>query len=121
MDEQGELLHQIQIILESSDGRKAKIKRTAEAIRLFRNYRWVGIYDVTEKEIAAIAWSGRDAPAYPRFPVTRGLSSEAVACHRMIVSLDTYGDELPNFIRPSWDVVSFSYRCGFRIDRRTTG
>ena len=55
-------------------------------------YRWVGLYEVTEREIAAIGWSGPGAPAHPRFPVTQGLSGAAVAARRAVVVNDVTAD-----------------------------
>ena len=92
MSEEVKLLNQIQTVLESSDDRQTKAERIAEPIRHFRNYRWVGIYDVDEKEIVAIAWSGQGAPAFPRFPVSKGLSGEAVASRSTIISNDVEND-----------------------------
>ena len=92
MSENIKLHDRIQSILESSENRKTKAERIAEAIRSSGDYRWVGIYDVSETEIAAIAWSGQGAPAFPRFPVTKGLSSEAVSSRRTIVSNDVEND-----------------------------
>ena len=64
-----EVLRQISGILASSDSRVAWAERIVAAIRISRNYRWVGLYDVTDgAEIVIIAWSGPGAPAYPRFP-----------------------------------------------------
>lgn len=79
-------------ILDSADERRMKAERAAEAIRLSGGYRWVGIYDVGAREIANVAWSGRGAPAYPRFPVTEGLSGEAVATRNTVVSNDVVND-----------------------------
>ena len=86
------ILSQIREALARCGDRAAKAERVAEAIRLAGNYRWVGIYDVTEREIAALAWSGKGAPAYPRFPVTKGLSGTAVSQRRTIISNDVTND-----------------------------
>lgn len=56
----------------------ARAKRIADTIRLTRGYRWVGVYEVTETEICAIGWTGAEAPAHIRFPITRGLSAAVV-------------------------------------------
>ena len=53
-------------------------KRIAQVIRTARDYRWVGLCEVTNVEIRAIAWTGADAPAFPRFPVTQGFCGAAV-------------------------------------------
>ncbi len=67
-------------------------KRIAETIRAARGYRWVGLYEVTATEIAAIAWTGADAPAFPRFPVTQGLCGAAVAARAPVVVGDVRSD-----------------------------
>lgn len=86
------VLQQIMEISHSAAERTAKAQQIADAIRQTGPYRWVGIYDVTEQEIAIIAWSGVGAPAYPRFPVTQGLSSHAVATRRAVISNDVTND-----------------------------
>lgn len=92
MSENTKLHDKIKTILESSENRKTKAERIAEAVRSSGNHRWVGIYDVSETEIAAIAWSGLGEPAFPRFPITKGLSGEAVASRSTIVSNDVESD-----------------------------
>lgn len=47
-------------------------------IRRFGGYRWVGVYDVTANEIAAVGWNGPAAPTYPRFPRSQGLCRPAL-------------------------------------------
>ena len=86
------VLRQIAEVLDSSADRTSKARRIAEAVRLAGNYRWVGVYDVGEREIAVIAWSGVGAPAHPRFPATRGLSGHAVSTRRAVVSNDVAND-----------------------------
>lgn len=86
------ILHQIGEALAHGGYRTSKAARIAGAIRQAGNYRWVGIYDVTKQEIAILAWSGTGAPAYPRFPVTEGLSGEAVSRRRTVISNDVAND-----------------------------
>jgi putative methionine-R-sulfoxide reductase with GAF domain len=86
------VLRQIAEVLDSSADRTSKARRVAEAVRLAGNYRWVGVYDVSELEIAVIAWSGMGAPAHPRFPATLGLSGHAVSTRRAVVSNDVAND-----------------------------
>ena len=64
----------------------------AEEIRRARGYRWVGLYEVTDVEICAAAWTGSTPPAFPRFPHTRGLSGAAVAAKQPVVSQDVQND-----------------------------
>ena len=79
-------------VLASDQGRAAQAVQIAELIRQAGSYRWVGLYAVTEQEIAAIGWSGRGAPVYPRFPVTQGLSGAAVATRKAVVVNDVTAD-----------------------------
>lgn len=86
------VLRQITDVINSATDRTSKVRRIAEAIRLAGHYRWVGIYDVCEREIAIIAWSGTGAPAHPRFPVTQGLSGHAVSSRSTVISNDVAHD-----------------------------
>ncbi|MFZ0214301.1 MAG: GAF domain-containing protein [Candidatus Acidiferrales bacterium] len=61
-----------------------RARRIAGIIRLERGYRWVGIYEVTETEIGAIGWTGTEAPAHIRFPITKGLSATAVKTRAVV-------------------------------------
>lgn len=86
------VLRDIDDVLESDQSRAGKAVRVAELIRHGGGYRWVGLYAVTEQEIAAIGWSGPGAPAHPSFPVTQGLSGAAVASRRAVVANDVTAD-----------------------------
>lgn len=55
-------------------------------------YRWVGLYDVTDTDVVAIAWTGDVAPAFPRFPRTQGLNGAAVAAGDVVISQDVTRD-----------------------------
>jgi L-methionine (R)-S-oxide reductase len=72
--------------------RVVRAKRAAEAIRQAGRYRWVGLYDVTDAEIAVIAWSGPNAPSHPRFPRSQGLNGAAVALRKAVVVQDVSKD-----------------------------
>src|SRR6185369_6554106 len=54
--------------------------------------RWVGLYEVTETEIGAIAWTGTVAPAFPRFPRDKGLNGVAVRTNTAVISQDVAHD-----------------------------
>ena len=69
-----------------------KAREVAELIRAARGYHWVGLYEVTSTEIAALAWTGTQAPTFPRFPITRGLNGAAVASRRHVVVQDVTRD-----------------------------
>jgi L-methionine (R)-S-oxide reductase len=72
--------------------REDRARRIGDIIRSSGGYRWVGLYDVTDAEIAIIAWSGTGPPAHPRFPRTRGLSGAAAATGETVVANDVTSD-----------------------------
>ena len=86
------LLREVAELVGAGVDRGEKIQKIADTVRLFGNYRWVGIYDVDQHEISVIAWSGVGAPAYPRFGITQGLSGEAVRTRRTVISKDVAND-----------------------------
>jgi L-methionine (R)-S-oxide reductase len=69
----------LQKLLGSPNDRAASAKRMAEWIATNRGYRWVGLYEVTATDIGILACTGSTSPAFPRFPVSRGLCGAAVA------------------------------------------
>ncbi len=72
-----------QLIHDAPD-RALTAKRIAEAIAAERDYRWVGLYEVTPTEIGMIACTGATPPAFPRFPVSKGLCGSAVATRSVV-------------------------------------
>jgi GAF domain-containing protein len=78
---------------------KPGMKQIAELIREARSYRWVGIYKVTKKEFVAIASTGTEPVAYPRFPLCQGLCGAALESHKPVVVGDVRKDPrcLPAF------------------------
>ena len=85
-------LNEIVQIINSSDEKTAKAESIARVIRSVGGYRWVGIYDVNEQEVSNIAWSGKGAPAFPRFPVNQGLSAAAITVKKTVVCNDVAND-----------------------------
>jgi len=85
-------LERLRSLVSSRTDRAAKAREAAELVRAARDYHWVGLYDVTSKEIVAIAWTGVNAPAFPRFPITRGLNGAAVASRQCVVVQDVARD-----------------------------
>jgi putative methionine-R-sulfoxide reductase with GAF domain len=81
-------------ILALNEDRITKAKRIAEAIREAGGYRWVGIYDVNvlPGTVSNIAWSGPNAPAYPVFPITKGLTSRAITARKSVNVDDVASD-----------------------------
>jgi putative methionine-R-sulfoxide reductase with GAF domain len=90
--DESHLLAEICRVLESNNGREEKAARVAEVIRRAGDYRWVGVYEVTEDEIVNVAFSGPGAPVYPRFPITQGLSGAAVSSEATVVAGDVAED-----------------------------
>jgi L-methionine (R)-S-oxide reductase len=86
------VLRRVDDVLGSGKGHSEKAVQITELVRQAGSYRWVGLYEVTEHEIVVIGWSGLGAPAYPRFPVTQGLSGAAVAARRAVVVNDVTAD-----------------------------
>ena len=78
---------------------KKRFNHVAEMIRAVRDYRWVGIYKVTQKEFIIIAGTGDEPPAYPRFPLTQGLCGAVLETRKTIVVGDVREDKryLPTF------------------------
>jgi L-methionine (R)-S-oxide reductase len=58
--------------------------RVAESIAAERHYRWVGLYEVTPADIGMIACTGTTPPAFPRFPISKGLCGSAVALRSIV-------------------------------------
>jgi L-methionine (R)-S-oxide reductase len=69
-----------------------RARRVAELIRSRTGRRWVGIYRVAESEVRNLAWSGPAPPAYPNFPIERGLTGAAIRFRSTIVSNDVAND-----------------------------
>src|ERR1700735_4364291 len=90
----GNLPDTLRKILASDIDRRSKAARVTEAIRAAGAYRWVGIYDVDMRRglVTNIAWSGPGAPAYPTFPVTKGLTSRAITQKRTVNVGDVASD-----------------------------
>lgn len=86
------VLQELGQLAAASLGRADKARALAEAIRRARGYRWVGLYDVGATEIAAIAWTGNEAPAFPRFPRASGLNGAAVRDRAPVVVQDVTQD-----------------------------
>jgi L-methionine (R)-S-oxide reductase len=87
-----EIANSIASILRTDDTRTEKARQIADLIRNARHYCWVGIYDVGPELVSLIAYSGPGAPAYPQFPVTKGLTGEAIRGKTTVVAGDVTSD-----------------------------
>jgi L-methionine (R)-S-oxide reductase len=72
--------------------RQEKAQRIAGLVRQARNYRWVGLYDVTRERVSLLACDRPGAPAYPEFPVTQGLTGSAIQQKHTVVVGDVRTD-----------------------------
>jgi putative methionine-R-sulfoxide reductase with GAF domain len=86
------LLDELERVLRAGGTRADRARHAAAAIRRAGGFHWVGLYDVTATDIAAIAWTGTEAPAFPRFPRNRGLNGAAVAAEETVVANDVARD-----------------------------
>jgi len=80
-------------ILKSGKSRGEKARLIADKIRLSMGYSWVGIYDVSEKEIKFISCAGRSEPLIPSFPKDKGLNGRAVTQGKTVIVNDIEKDE----------------------------
>jgi L-methionine (R)-S-oxide reductase len=83
---------EIRSLVSSAHDRAQKAHRLAEIIRDLGNYRWVGVYDVGDELVSIVSWSGPAAPAFPTFPVTKGLTGSAIQQKSTIVVGDVRTD-----------------------------
>ena len=87
-----ETLSKIRAAASNAGPRRERARQIADAIRLLGAYCWVGVYDVRAELVSIIAWSGPDAPAYPTFPVTKGLTGSAIREKSAVVAGDVRSD-----------------------------
>jgi putative methionine-R-sulfoxide reductase with GAF domain len=92
MSDSHAVVKRLAAIATRSDKRGTRATEAAECICIARNFRWVGLYDVTPSEIRAIGWTGPIPPAFPTFPRTHGLNGAAVATGRPIIVNDVRTD-----------------------------
>ena len=78
---------------------KKSLKEVAELIRAARDYRFIAIYKIVKDEFVILAGTGKEPPAYPRFPTTQGLCGAALESGKAIVVGDVQKDKryLPTF------------------------
>jgi L-methionine (R)-S-oxide reductase len=85
-------LNLIRSMAMGGDDRAAKAKRLAELVQTLGSYRWVGVYDVGPEQVSIIAWSGPNAPEFPTFPVTKGLTGAAIQEKKAVIAADVRND-----------------------------
>src|SRR5262250_3043028 len=88
------ILEEVRAIASSSGGRKEVFQSIADFLRKSGNYRWVGLYDVDHAAglVKNIVWSGPEAPSYPVFPLTKGLTGSAISFRKTVNVGDVASD-----------------------------
>jgi GAF domain-containing protein len=78
----------------AADGEPAgeRASRIAQVIRDACGHRWVGVYEVTETEVAILGYAGPGSPAHPRFARTQGLTAAAIERRQTVVVDDVTTD-----------------------------
>src|SRR6266478_3995562 len=86
---------------------KKTIKQVAEMIRAARDYRFIAIYKIVNNEFVILAGTGKEPPAYPRFPITQGLCGAALESGKAIVVGDIHKDKryLPTFHTTQSEII----------------
>ncbi len=88
------LLGDLRAILAANRNRVASFQQIAELLKSAGNYHWVGLYDVDHAAglVKNIVWSGPEAPSYPVFPLTKGLTGSAIAFGKTVNVGDVASD-----------------------------
>jgi L-methionine (R)-S-oxide reductase len=86
------LIDDVRRAASADEAPEERAKSAADLIRNRTGYRWVGIYRVAESEVRNPAWRGPAAPAYPNFPIDRGLTGAAIESRASVVSNDVAHD-----------------------------
>jgi L-methionine (R)-S-oxide reductase len=94
MSSDNPLLEELGKTLLDNAPRIQKLQMIAALIRNSGNYRWIGLYEIDERagEVINLVWDGPAAPAYPRFPIGKGLTSAAIEEGRAINVGDVVSD-----------------------------
>jgi len=73
---------------------KETFQRIADFLKKSGDYRWVGLYEVDHAAglVKNIVWSGPEAPSYPVFPLTKGLTGSAISFARTVNIGDVASD-----------------------------
>jgi L-methionine (R)-S-oxide reductase len=89
-----QLLDELRSVIANDADRAAKAAAIVRLLRAAGPYRWVGIYavDLRSQRVCNIAWEGPNAPAYPTFDISEGLTSRAIRDKRTVNVGDVAAD-----------------------------
>jgi len=106
-DRKGCTLREIGVLILTGVKEPALLDRVADLVQKSCKYRWVGIYKICRKEFALVGTSGATKPAYPRFPITQGISAEVYESRKSRIVKDVGKDPqfLPNFWTTKSEII----------------
>ncbi len=83
------------------------LTQIAELIQSVCRYRWIGVYKIRRHEFVIEAATNKMRPAAPRFPITQGLSAEAVETRQTLLVRDVSKDGrfIPNFWTTKSEII----------------
>jgi L-methionine (R)-S-oxide reductase len=89
-----QLLLDLEAIVTAARDRQSSLEEVAARIRSSADYRWVGLYDVDHAAglVRSLTLSGPGAPEHTTFPLTKGLTSAAVAQKQIVNVGDVSAD-----------------------------
>lgn len=130
-DAGGELLPALEDIVLTVRDRQKALAGAAALIRSSANYRWIGLYDVDHAGglVRNIIWSGPGGPEHPTFPLTKGLTSAAIAQKQIVnvgdVTVDpryltAFGTTRSEIIVPVFDADGKSVVGTIDVESETT-
>ena len=88
------LLSRLSEIVSEHGSRLDQLQKVASALRASTGNRWVGLYEVdfAQGEVRNLVWDGPAGPEYPTFPISKGLTSSAIAEKRTVNVGDVESD-----------------------------
>ena len=98
------LLQDLAAFILAAPKRPASLKKAAEMVRAERNYRWIGIYKIERGDFILAAGTGKEPPAYRRFPKTQGLCGAVAETGKTLIVGDVRKD--PRWLPAFWTTRS---------------
>ncbi len=98
------LLNHLGLYVAGPGTRAERAEAVCSAIASARGYDFVGVYDVLEREIAVVGWSGNEPPQHERFPRESGLCGAAAESAETQIVNDVSGD--PRYLTTSASIRS---------------
>jgi len=86
---------------------RKRMRQVVEMIRSARDYRWVGVYKIVNKDFVILAGSGDEPPAYPCFPTSQGLCGAVLESGKSLIVGDVHKDAryLPTFHTTQSEII----------------